>query len=82
MSVARRTVEIKVVVDLAKGSKEAHARTIRRIADEIGLYAVRELEDRNYTIQKATVTTLMHYVRHDLTTTLVKPVVRRLKKVV
>lgn len=76
---AERRITIDIAIDLARSSKEAHAVTIKKIADQIGEEAVKTFEARGYRVRAATVNTLMHYVRHDMTTVLRKA--RRLKVV-
>lgn len=78
---AKRRISIIIDMDLAKGSKEAHAVTIKKIADIVGSDAVQAVRDKGYRVDAAQVRTVMHYVRHELTTTLVKQTVRRLRKV-
>lgn len=78
---ASRTISILVNIDLAKGSKEAHAVTIKKIADAIGAQAVEAIEAKGYTVRAAHVETVLHYVRHEMRTQLKKAVVRKLKKV-
>ena len=78
---ATRRISIIIDMDLAKGSKEAHAVTIKRIADLIGSETVELVKSKGYRVDSAQVRTVMHYVRHEMSTMLVKKVVRRLKKV-
>ena len=80
---AKRVVEFTVVMELARASKEAHAVTINKVARQVGAHAVELMDDRGYTVERAEVTNLMHYVRHAIRTTLVGGRrVRHLKKVV
>jgi len=79
---AQRRIELKVIIDLAKGSKEAHEVTIKKIAEEVGWTAVTLMEKKGYSIRQAHISHLLHYVRHDITKTLVKAPAKRLLKMV
>lgn len=73
-----RRISITVDIDLARGSKEAHAVTIEKIANQIGRTATSLIENKGYTIEKAEVRTVLHYVRHELKTVLMNRNVRRI----
>lgn len=80
---AERRISFLVEVDLERGSKEAHERTISLIADSAARDFQRRLEDRGYAVRRVKYNILMHYVRHNRWTTLTEPKkVRRLKRVV
>lgn len=78
---AERRITLQIDIDLAKHSKEAHAVTIEKIAKAVAAHAVELIEDKGYSIRRASATTTMHYVRHVLPVVLRKPKVTRLKKV-
>ena len=79
-----RQIVLTVVVDLAKGTKEAHERTISRLATGAAEEFVQSLSRNGYTVRSSGFNLLMHYVRHDNFTWITKPAkaVRRLKRVV
>lgn len=77
---AERRISMIVHIDLAKASKEAHAVTIEKLAKQVGTYAADLIEDHGYTIRKAHVETVMHYVRHELHSN-IRTVKRALRKV-
>lgn len=82
---AERRISLIIDVDLEKGTKEAHERTISLIAYRASRDLIGRLEDQGYTVQRARYNLLMHYVRHNKWTTLVEPKAkksRRLKRVV
>lgn len=64
---AERRIDFLVSIDLAKGSKEAHAVTIDKIAEQVGKFATERMETYGYGVRRATSTTTLHYVRHTLT---------------
>lgn len=70
MAASNRQVVFTVVIDLAKGSKEAHMVTVERIGKELGATAMTLMNDKGYAVKAANVTTLLHYVRHNKTTVL------------
>lgn len=74
---AERRVTISVDIDLARGSKEAYEPTIRRLADDVGAHVLDVFERNGFRVRAAKVNTLMHYVRHDMSTILRSP--RKLK---
>ena len=59
-----RRVSFTIDLDLAKGSKEAHAVTVERIARRILRETEQVMIDKGYKVQGATITTLLHTVRH------------------
>lgn len=79
---AERRISFLVEIDLTKGSKEAHAVTIEKIANRIAEFAVQQMEGKNYDIRRAVVSTEMHYVRHVLKNVIVAASKRRLRRVV
>lgn len=78
---AERRISFLIDIDLSKGSKEAHAVTIEKIAHKLGGVAVDLMEAHNYDIRRAVTTTEIHYVRHILKDVVVATVKRRLRKV-
>lgn len=65
MSARRATITI--VVDLTKGSKEAHMVSIEKITRELGVQATSLFEAKGYTVSQSTVNTVLHTVRHNKT---------------
>lgn len=76
-----RRITFEVSIDLSKGSKEAHARTVRSIGRQIAEYSTELMEDYGYTVRQSKASTTMHYVRHVLEHTVKEPRRRKLKKV-
>jgi len=70
---SERRITIQIDIDLQKNSKEAHAVTIDRMANRIGVYVDQMFVDWYYKPRRVTVTTTMHYVRHTLTKVIRKP---------
>jgi len=77
---AARRATITLSIDLARGSKEAHMVTIEKIAKQLGVEAVSAFEARGYTVRKAAVNTMLHYVRHNKTQ-IVRKATRTLRSV-
>lgn len=69
---AARRATITVAIDLARGSKEAHMVTIEKIAQQLGQEVTAAFEAKGYTVAKATVNTVLHYVRHNKTVVLIE----------
>lgn len=79
---AERIVRIVTEVALEKYSKEAHAVTMKKIAEAAGRAVTDDFLARGYKVRWANTQLLMHYVRHDHLIRIIKPAVRRLKRVV
>lgn len=77
---AERRITFQIDIDLAKGSKEAHARTVNRFGQYLAEYATEQMELRGYTVRQATGYTTMHYVRHALTHVIKQPKKIRVRK--
>lgn len=75
---AERRATIVLDIDLAKYSKEAHMVTVEKIAHDLGAIAVKAFEDRGYTVRRASVNTMLHYVRHSSRVWLKRPLKRHL----
>lgn len=68
-----RRATITIDIDLAKYSKEAHMVTVQQIAKDLGAKAIEAFEAKGYTIRRASVNTMLHYVRHTQRTWLSRP---------
>lgn len=79
---AERRISFVIEVDLEKGSKEAHERTISLITYAASRDFQRRLEEQGYKVRRVRYNLLMHYIRHNNWYTLTEPKKkRRLKRV-
>lgn len=74
-----RRATIQIDIDFVRKSKYAHATTVQQIANNLGREAIEAFESYGYEVRAAKAQTMLHYVRHSLSTVLRRPKKRTIK---